>query len=325
LSGLIIVGVVAGLWVMFGLYGFLAQNDRIEAEVLVVEGWLPTYALDQAYEEYKKHNYKKIITTGGPVDTKFRMYANGMLHINIPDSVVTKAPAASNIVIQAQGTYADGAYPHFTVWVNDTICVGESYTYYYPEKHYFPLEPETPAIHKVHIHYDNDASKDGNDRDLYFRSLSITNYETDYLTGSVVYEHYSPKAKQMIKFSDKTMAEMAASYLKGIGLSGKEVVAMPSPPVARHRTYTSAIALREWLIKNQINSINIFSMATHARRSRLSYEKVLRDADNIEVGIIAVATKEYTSRNWWRKRRSAEMVMREAMKYTYIQFFFDLV
>jgi hypothetical protein len=253
------------------------------------------------------------------------MYVNGNLHINIPDTVAATAADASGMVIQAQGTYADGAYPHFTVWVNDTICVGEAHTNYYLEKFYFPLESETPAIHKVHIHYDNDASMDGDDRDLYFRSLSIGNYETDYMSGSFVYEYYSPRAKQMIRFSEKTMAEVAAVYLKSIGLTGKEVVAMPSPRVARHKTYTSAIALREWLIKNNVKSINIFSLGTHARRSRLSYEKVFRDTDDLEVGVIAVANRDYNPENWWRKKKSAEMVVREALKYTYIQFFFDLV
>ena len=36
--------------------------------MLVVEGWLPDYAVVLAMQEFKKGNYSKIITTGGPLE-----------------------------------------------------------------------------------------------------------------------------------------------------------------------------------------------------------------------------------------------------------------
>jgi hypothetical protein len=323
-SASVVIGVVSVLWVMFGLYPFLAQNDKIEAEVLVVEGWLPEYALEQAVEEYRAHPYKKIITTGGALDSIFRMPTNGNLHIYLPDSV-TNRPPDSRILVDAQGTDIEGEYPHFSLWVNDTICVGEAYTWWHNITFNFPIDSGMAPITKVHIQYDNDGSKDEVDRDMYVKSVTVNGYTTGYLPAKAVYEYYSSHSKKKVFFSEKTWAERAASTLKGMGLSDQEVVAMPSPPVNVHRTYTSAIVLKEWLEENNIKSINIFSLGTHARRSRLSYKKVLRDYDDIEVGIIAVPSREYTPNNWWRKRRSAEFVMREALKYTYIQFFFDIV
>ncbi|MEB3279056.1 MAG: YdcF family protein [Lyngbya sp.] len=46
------------------LYPFLAVNDPIPADALVTEGWIADYAIKSALVEFKKGNYKKILTTG---------------------------------------------------------------------------------------------------------------------------------------------------------------------------------------------------------------------------------------------------------------------
>jgi hypothetical protein len=47
---------------------FLAVTSPIDADVLVVEGWIPDYALKQAYIEFEKGSYRQIITTGIPLE-----------------------------------------------------------------------------------------------------------------------------------------------------------------------------------------------------------------------------------------------------------------
>lgn len=49
------------------IHSFLAVNSPIKADVLVVEGWLPDYAIKQALAEFESGSYHKIITTGGPL------------------------------------------------------------------------------------------------------------------------------------------------------------------------------------------------------------------------------------------------------------------
>jgi hypothetical protein len=49
------------------VHPFLSLNKPIEAKVLV-EGWLPDYAVAMAMNEFKKSNYSKLITTGGPLE-----------------------------------------------------------------------------------------------------------------------------------------------------------------------------------------------------------------------------------------------------------------
>ncbi len=51
------------------IHPFLAISTPIKtADTLVVEGWLPDYALQQALTEFRNGSYRQIITTGGTID-----------------------------------------------------------------------------------------------------------------------------------------------------------------------------------------------------------------------------------------------------------------
>ncbi len=45
---------------------FLAVTHRVPARYLVVEGWLPEYALKAAIQEFRTGGYEQVFTTGGP-------------------------------------------------------------------------------------------------------------------------------------------------------------------------------------------------------------------------------------------------------------------
>lgn len=49
------------------LHPFLAKNSPVTADVLVVEGWLPDYAIEAAAMEFKNGAYQKLITIGGSI------------------------------------------------------------------------------------------------------------------------------------------------------------------------------------------------------------------------------------------------------------------
>jgi uncharacterized SAM-binding protein YcdF (DUF218 family) len=53
------------------LYPFLAVTSPIKADVLVVEGWVTDYVVEQAFTEFKSGSYRQIFTTGGPVERGF--------------------------------------------------------------------------------------------------------------------------------------------------------------------------------------------------------------------------------------------------------------
>ena len=46
------------------VYPFLATNAPVATDNLVVEGWIPDYALDSAVDEFWRGRYRRILTTG---------------------------------------------------------------------------------------------------------------------------------------------------------------------------------------------------------------------------------------------------------------------
>ena len=49
------------------IYPFLAITHRVNANILVVEGWIHEYAIRAAAKEFQSNHYQRVFTTGGPV------------------------------------------------------------------------------------------------------------------------------------------------------------------------------------------------------------------------------------------------------------------
>ena len=96
----------------------------------------------------------------------------------------------------------------------------------------------------------------------------------------------------------------------------------PSHVIGRDRTYSSAIALRDWFHQHnvRVQSINVVTEGTHARRTRLLFEKAL--GSNVAVGVIAVPSPDFDARHWWRYSEGVEEVVTEGVAYLYAKFFF---
>ncbi|MEG4810459.1 YdcF family protein [Microcoleus sp. F8-D3] len=63
--------IILMLLIITSLHPFLAVNAPIKADILVVEGWLPDYAIESAIAEFKKGEYSQLITTGVPLSKGF--------------------------------------------------------------------------------------------------------------------------------------------------------------------------------------------------------------------------------------------------------------
>src|SRR5256886_6843083 len=61
------VGLAAAYFAFLNVYPFLATTQRVDTNVLVVEGWVHKYAIRSAVEEFKARSYREVFTTGGPV------------------------------------------------------------------------------------------------------------------------------------------------------------------------------------------------------------------------------------------------------------------
>lgn len=77
---LLLLAGLMGVIVLRGAYPFLAVNAPLRDGVLVVEGWLPDYALEEALAEFKRHPFERLYVTGGPIEkggflSEFKTYA----------------------------------------------------------------------------------------------------------------------------------------------------------------------------------------------------------------------------------------------------------
>src|SRR5438270_3878735 len=60
-------GLAVAYFTFLNVYSFLATTQRVDTNVLVVEGWVHKYAIRSAVEEFKAGSYQQVFTTGGPV------------------------------------------------------------------------------------------------------------------------------------------------------------------------------------------------------------------------------------------------------------------
>jgi hypothetical protein len=94
--------VAAACLFMQKVHPFLAVNEPVDADVMVVEGWVPDYVLDAAIAEYRAGGYQRIYAAGiesaGPVADGTRAIHHMVLHGIEPGTVTLAAapPTRSN-------------------------------------------------------------------------------------------------------------------------------------------------------------------------------------------------------------------------------------
>jgi hypothetical protein len=179
-----------------GVYPFLAITQRAKPDVLVIEGWIPDYALLEGWGEFQHNHYSALFTVGGP----FRSGVN--------------------------------------------------------------LDPDD-----------------------------------DY-------------------------ADLAAYKLKKMVGAGIAVQPIRVPLERRDRTYSSAVAVREWLAsKHQtVTSVTVVTMGVHARRSHLLFEKAF--GKGVRIGVVSVRDEEYDPKRWWRYSEGVKEIISEGASYLYVRLFF---
>lgn len=179
------------------VFTFLGVTERVDANVLVVEGWIHPYAIRAAAGEFRDGSYQRIFTTGGPVVGK-------------------------------------GGY------VNDF----------------------------------------------------------------------------------QTAASVGADLLKKEGIRAEVVQMVPTRVIGRDRTYSSAIALREWLRRHdlRVGSVNIVTEGAHARRTRLLFQEAM--GRDVEVGVISVPSPDFDATHWWYYSEGVQAILEEGLGYLYAKFLF---
>jgi uncharacterized SAM-binding protein YcdF (DUF218 family) len=119
-----------------------------------------------------------------------------------------------------------------------------------------------------------------------------------------------------------TAASITAGRLKHAGVPAEHVHMAPARTVTRDRTYSSALALRDWLNTNHptVTRLDILTEDVHARRTRLLFQKAFGSA--VTIGVIAVPNPDYDPKRWWRYSEGVRDVLSESISYLYARFLF---
>ena len=122
--------------------------------------------------------------------------------------------------------------------------------------------------------------------------------------------------------SGRYSADYVAADLIENGIPKDVVQTLFCAVVHKDRTYHCALAVRNWLVQNGIStkSLDVVTLATHARRSRLIYEKVF--GHSVSVAAIALDDPSYDPAHWWQSSEGAREVVGETIAYAYVRFFF---
>ena len=117
-------------------------------------------------------------------------------------------------------------------------------------------------------------------------------------------------------------AALTADVLREVGAAPGTVHAVPAPEVARDRTYSSAVALRDEFARSgaPVAMLNLMTSGPHSRRSRLLYEKAFGPA--VRIGTISTAERGFDPDRWWTTSAGVRTVVGELIAYLYARFLF---
>ena len=69
-------------------YPFLAVNQPVDGEVLIVEGWIPMDVYDQAAAEFKRGHYRRVLVVGTTYDEQYKWAVNRLVKHGVPRQFV---------------------------------------------------------------------------------------------------------------------------------------------------------------------------------------------------------------------------------------------
>lgn len=161
---------------------------------------------------------------------------------------------------------------------------------------------------------------DKNAKDAVEEFRSRSSYKSIITTGTQL-----PRGYYLSEY--KNFAALSRASLIKMGIPESQVIAIPTPGVPRDRSYTSAVAVANWLQLHEpsypVRSANLLSEGVHARRSWTLFKKAFKKpiGTQLELGIISVPSEEYDEDRWWTQSEGFKRVLFESIGWFYVTFF----
>ena len=294
----------------------LSKTDRVKANILLVEGWLPSYAIEMAYNESKEPGYDHVITTGINISGYFQISMNGFLIFHTRERLKEiNNPGEHTIAIEAYSDMEEENCAHFNVFVNDSM-IADFFADKKKSQYLIQWKGNLTEIDSVMIQFDNDKFDKDVDRNLYVREIIFDRMIHISYQHNSEYDIGELDRKRRLNNNYNSHAELARNALLSLGIDSSLVLAIPGKRVRINRTLSSALAFRDWLKTSDIDvqGINIVTEGTHARRTWMTYNKILDK--KYEIGIISLP--EYEEHPSWKYK--VFNTLREAIGLVYYWF-----
>ncbi len=269
---------------------FLAKNEAKEADILIVEGWLPDFAIKVVSDEFKKNDYRFIVTNGlkSPDLDYFTLGMNGFL-IFYPDSGSMRNEKSRHHLIEilAHSKMSEKYCSHFNFYINDSL-IADFTADQKRRKYAVNWIGQLKDIDSLMVQFDDDYMDEGGVRDLFVKEIIIDKkFFIPYQFNSV-YDIGKLGGDNIIVNDYESHAELARNRLISTGIDSSSVIAVNGRRTEFNRTLTSALSFHKWLnsYNGDTKSINIITLGIHSRRTWMTYKSILDKS--LEIGIISL-------------------------------------
>jgi hypothetical protein len=269
---------------------FLSESHKVEANMLIIEGWLPEAAIEMIKSEVQNDKYDLILTAGiQSPELDFSMVAmNGYL-IFYPAFLKTAGEDTADHLIEVTAkSKMGGIYKsHFNFYVNDSL-VADFNADEKPRKFGIKWTGPLKDIDSIAFQFTNDMVDENGDRNLYVKEITIDNQLTIPYQYNSVFDIGLIGGTDRIVNDYQSHPQIIRNKLIAGGIDSSSVVAITGKRTGINRTLVSALAVRKWLrsTKPDVTGINVVSMGIHSRRTWLTYRKVLGKSSR--TGIISL-------------------------------------
>ena len=321
LTRIIIVTVIfclgALIFIRQYLPAYLTANQKINANVLVVEGWIGDEGLASAYQEYVNGNYSSLVVTGSFFQERITIYTNSFLVFYPPRAWETQTEADSLFfAIHASSSLGTRDAARFVFWVEDQPLAG-FYTSEHKGKYEVSWESRSRIPDSVMVQFVNDKFDAEGDRNLHLLHLTMNDVNLFKQNEGVFLDRGRPFGKYRWNVTGLSYADVAAHYFIDRGVNPAEVFAVTNRNHRLRRTLGNAIALRHWLDQTNAfpGSINVVSRDYHSRRTWKTYQKVV--GQDVQVGVISTKDSQISR----SRQKRYQHILRETFALIYYKIF----
>lgn len=290
--------------------GFLSKSEQVKANILVVEGWLTYDDLKTAYQNFSEKGYEYIVTTGLRWSSEYyTLSENGYLVFYTKNNNSYNVESRQHVIEADAFSGLSGEHSaHFNLYVNDSL-IGEFLAHKHKGKYSAKWEGSLSKIDSIMVQFTNDAVGSYGDRNLFVKEIIIDHKTRIPYQNNSIYDIGLLDGKRRIINKFNSNAELARNCLLSMGIDSSLVIATSGKRVKLNRTLSSTLAFRDWVKSTDIDirGINIISRGTHARRTWMTYNKVLNET--YDIGIISLPDyKEPHSRKYKALRTIRESI-----------------